>query len=232
MKKYLYETHCHTNVSSRCSRFSPEEIVKLYTTLKYDGVFITDHCFHEHHLTYEESITLASKGYYEVKKLAQNTNLKVFFGIEFSRSWIHFLVYGLSPKWHMAHPEIANMSTKEALNFYRENGATVLHAHPFRAQRGHLEHIELYPECVDGAEIINGGNHNPKCKLSTEYVKHYKLLAAAGCDIHSLKQPTLGKFISKIPLNVETDYGNVLKMGKYCVKKAKNPFADKRKNKR
>ena len=45
MKKYLYETHCHTNVSSRCSRFSPEEIVKLYTTLKYDGVFITDHCF-------------------------------------------------------------------------------------------------------------------------------------------------------------------------------------------
>ncbi len=55
--KYLYETHCHTNLISACSSLSPEEMVELYAKNGYTGVFVTDHflngnCLPEINLTF------------------------------------------------------------------------------------------------------------------------------------------------------------------------------------
>ena len=40
---YKYETHLHTFPVSGCAIASPEESIKCYKELGYDGVFITNH---------------------------------------------------------------------------------------------------------------------------------------------------------------------------------------------
>lgn len=43
MKKFLYETHCHTQISSACAVSSAVELVDTYLKNGYTGIFITDH---------------------------------------------------------------------------------------------------------------------------------------------------------------------------------------------
>ena len=45
-----------------------------------------------------------------------------------------FLVYGLSKEWYLSHPEIMEMKKSEELKYLMENGALVIHAHPYREQ--------------------------------------------------------------------------------------------------
>lgn len=213
--------HCHTSTSSTCSKFTPKEIVELYTSLGYDGIFITDHAH------YYKNLENLVNGYYEVKKEAENTTLKVFFGVELSLNDAHFLVYGLSPKWHLSHPEIGKMSNKQAILFYRDNGATIIQAHPYRIRK-RMDGFELYPYYVDGVELYNSGNEMIKCPFTKTYSKYFKLPVTAGSDIHRKSTPILSQFISYEPINTENDYIKILKKKNYKIKTIKNPFSKRR----
>ena len=39
---YRYETHCHTAPVSQCANASPEDTVRFYKRLDYDGIFLFD----------------------------------------------------------------------------------------------------------------------------------------------------------------------------------------------
>ena len=191
---YIYETHCHTETSSRCSRFAPEKIVDFYVKNGYDGVFITDHflngncvdALRDPAMPYKDKIFGYAKGYEKVKELAGD-KLRVFFGIEYSYAGTDILVYGWDKHDLASMPEIMQMSLRGFINYANEKGALTVHAHPFR-EAGYIDHIRLYPE-VTGVEVFNAMRDERTNRLAEVYCSEYNKIKFSGTDNHGIYIP-------------------------------------------
>ena len=64
-----------------------------------------------------------------------------------------------------------------------ENGALVIHAHPFR-ESGHIDHIRLFPRSVQGIEIINANRTDFENEMAKQYADNYGFFYFAGSDNH------------------------------------------------
>ena len=186
---FIYETHTHTEISSRCSRFSPENLVDFYVKNGYAGVFITDHFLNGNcvdalrnpEMPYEDKIRGYAEGYKRVKELAGD-RLQVFFGIEYSYKGTDVLVYGLSEDDLVSMPEIMQMSMREFISFANGKGALTVQAHPFR-EAGYIDHIRLFPE-VAGVEVFNAMRDERCNRLAEFYASEYNKIKFSGTDNH------------------------------------------------
>ena len=156
---YRYETHLHTFPVSKCGKVTVREALEFYKNLDYDGVFITNHFIDgnigaDKNDSYEKLMEFYFSDYEEGVKIGKELGLKVFFGNEVSYKGTDFLIYGLDKEWYLSHPEILEMKKSQVLPYYMEHGALVIHAHPFR-EAGYIDHIRLFPRCVQGVEIYN-----------------------------------------------------------------------------
>jgi len=206
---YLYETHLHTSQGSRCSRATGAELADACKAAGYTGIFITDHhyggnCVPDASLDWETWSDEFCKGYYDAKKRGDEIGLDVFFGWESCFRATEFLIYGLSPEWMRAHPELRTarmfdedfegMLTPETQYMLVHGaGGMVIHAHPFR-EAPYIEKTALYPDCIDGVEIMNAAHTNPlsyahKQPVFDERAKRYAMMhdfpTTAGSDIHT-----------------------------------------------
>ena len=169
---------------------------------------------------YLEQLEFYLSDYYEAVKVGEEIGLKVFFGVEFSEhfnngSWggTDFLVFGLDPDWYRAHPEIDGMKKSEMLPFLREEGALVIQAHPFR-DSWYIDHIRLYPKCVDGVEIINAARPDFENEMARLYAQGYGLLHTAGSDNHRAGGAEfLGVMSTDTPINSVEDFIKVVREG-------------------
>ena len=215
---YLYETHLHTYPVSKCARASVREVLSFYKNEGYTGVFITNHFLDgnlnmESFLPYEERIRFYFSDYEEGKSLEDEFGIRVFCGIEASYKGTDFLVYGLDKEWFLAHPEIMEMKKSQLLPFYMEQGALVIHAHPFR-EAGYIDHIRLFPRCVHGVETFNANRTDFENEMAKQYAKNYGLLAFAGSDNHSAgKQTLLSGLAFDTPIADEADFIARVKRG-------------------
>lgn len=185
---FRYETHLHTYPVSRCGKASPEETVDFYSSRNYDGIFITNHFIDgniniDKDAPYDEKIKFYFSDYERACKRGEEIGFKVFSGVEVAYEGTHFLVYGLDKEWYLAHPEITEMRKSEELTLMREAGAFIVHAHPFRTERW-IDHICLFPEHVEGVEIINAGRTDFQNHMAEVYATEYELLPFAGSDNH------------------------------------------------
>ena len=98
------------------------------------------------------------------------------------------------------------MSKDQLLPRLMEHGALVIHAHPFR-QASYINHIRLYPNCVQGVEIFNANRSDFDNEMAAKYAAHYGLLPFSGSDNHvGSRQTTLGGMQSMMPLASEADF--------------------------
>ena len=208
---YSYEMHCHTCISSRCGRFTPEEIVKVYHTQGYTGLVVTDHFFNgncavDDTLPWPERVEAYCRAYELVKQEGDKVGLDVFFGFEYSatnatfcggkippadpRNTIagtDFIVLGLGKDWLLSKTEdILNLPVNEFMKMARNEGGFVIQAHPYRLARSYMDHISLFPEFTDAVEVLNStpntmGRPN---KLAKAYAKQYNFYGTAGSDAH------------------------------------------------
>ena len=209
---YLYETHLHTYPVSKCAKASVRENMEFYKELGYAGVFITNHFVdgninYDQSASYEEVLKYYFSDYEEAKEIGQEIGLSVFFGVEMSyRGGTDFLVYGLSPQWYLEHPEIKDMKKSEQMPYLMEHGALVIHAHPFR-EASYIDHIRLFPRCVQGVEIYNACRTDFENEMARQYAENYGLIPFAGTDNHVAgKQILLGGMQSEEPILDETDF--------------------------
>ena len=149
----------------------------FYKSLGYDGVFITNHFLDgniniDSSVPYRERIEFYFSDYEEGVKIGKEIGLKVFLGVESSYKGTDFLIYGLDKAWYLAHPEIMEMKRSALLSLLRESGALVIQAHPFR-QAGYIDHVRLFPDRVDGFEVINGNR--------TDFIKARRLGQSRRC---------------------------------------------------
>ena len=135
--EYKYDTHVHTFPVSRCGRAGVRETLEFYKSKDYDGIFITNH-FLDGNLNmdpsepYEKRIEFYFSDYEEALRIGKEIGLKVFLGVEISYKGTDFLIYGLDKQWYLNHPEIMEMEKSEELPFMMNEGALVIHAHPYR----------------------------------------------------------------------------------------------------
>lgn len=195
---YLYETHMHTCQGSKCGKNTAVEMARAAKAAGYAGIMITEHnwggnCGVDKTLPWETWVTQFTQGYYDAKAWGDENGLDVFWGYEAGFHGIDFLVYGVTPQWLMAHPELRGADMALHHTTVRNAGGVVIHAHPFR--EASYIHAQIFcPELVDGVEGINAAHSWSKhCDVketynqkAIQYAKEHGLPITAGSDIHSV----------------------------------------------
>ncbi len=215
---YKYETHLHTYPVSGCARAGVREVLSSYKELGYDGVFLTNHFLDgniniDRTKPYAEKLAFYFSDYEEALCIGAELGIKVFLGVEMSYDGTDFLVYGLNPDWYFAHPEIMEMGVKEKLAFLIENGGYVVHAHPYR-DSWYIDHIRLYPQSVQGVEVINANRTELENRMARLYAENYQLTMVAGTDNHlGGAQERFAGVMTPREITCEADYIEMIRAG-------------------
>lgn len=209
---YLYETHCHTAEGSKCATTKAADYVKFFKDLGYQGIFITDHFLNGNTtvnltLGWEEQISEFCKGYEIAKAEGEKVGLDVFFGFEYSYGWCHLLTYGLDKEWLLNHPQMMKWSPVEFLNIARKDGATIVHAHPFRDK---IDLVRLFPDHIDAVEVFNASQPEEANRRALYYAQMLNLPVTAGSDIHNINRTVLGVVKSKERFKSISDFRRLL----------------------
>ena len=194
-KKYLYETHLHTNQGSACGSNTGREMAIAHKEAGYAGIIVTDHFFYgntkpERRLPWQDWVHEFCSGYRDAKAISKEIDLDVFFGYESGYNGTEFLIYGMDEEWLMSHPEIKDATVEEQFKLIHEGGGVVFQAHPYR-EEPYIPEVRLFPKLVDGIEVFNGSNKWTDGKdLFNEralvYAKEYDFPVTCGSDIHSI----------------------------------------------
>ncbi|MBE5777685.1 MAG: histidinol-phosphatase [Clostridiales bacterium] len=226
---YLYEMHLHTAPVSACAGATPEESVRFYHRIGYDGLFITNH-FIDGNIAinsdtpYEDKIRFYFADYYAALETGKELGCKVYSGLEMCHQGTEFLIYGLEEDWFLAHPEIQDMPISQKLTFMRQCGALVIQAHPYR-EASYIDHIRLFPRQVDGVEVFNAGNAELANSMAKAYAEGYGLRPSAGSDNHiAARQRMLGGLKSDAPITDMQDFITRFKAGDFVPFAMKNPL--------
>lgn len=216
---YLYETHLHTSPLSACAKASVRENLEFYKSAGYAGVFLTDHFINANinkelrELPYEEKIKAYFKVYEEAKPIAEEIGICVFSGIEMGCRGIDFLVYGVGADLFIERPETETMNTSELLSLLMSDGALVIQAHPFR-EASYIDHIELFPRCIHGVEIFNGGMGELQNAMAAQFCRNYGLIPFAGSDNHTAgRRAVFGGMATERPIESVEDFISMVKNG-------------------
>ncbi len=216
---YKYETHLHTSPVSKCAVAGVEETLKFYKSIGYDGIFVTNH-FLDGNINilstepYEDRINFYFSDYEKALELSGEIGIKVFLGVEITYGGTDFLIYGLDKEWYLNNPQIMDMKKSEELQFFRDNGALVIQAHPYRRAE-YIDHIRLYPDQIDGVEVINASRNDFDNKMAKLFAENYELLEFAGSDNHSAgAKKKLAGMCSENPILNEQEFVELVKKGK------------------
>lgn len=186
--KYKYETHVHTNASSKCGKSTPEEMVQYYKKLGFTGLFITDHFYKgntciDKDLPWKKWVKEYCKAYKRAKKEGAKIGMQVFFGWETTYSGEDFLIVGLDEKWLLEHEEILECNQAEQMELVHRYGGYVIQAHPFR-ERHYQSEVKLHPYHADAFEVCNACNNYYEDMLAYDYALAHHIPMTAGSDIH------------------------------------------------
>ena len=185
---FLYETHMHTCLGSKCGTSTGKEHARYYKAIGFTGIIMTDHFFGgntavDRELPWEERIDLFWRGYEDAREEGDAIGLDVFFGWEQGYGDDEYLVYGLDKDWLFAHPEIETCSRKRQLELVHEGGGAVIQAHPFR-MRSYMRYIRLGLKYADGIEAANAGNVAIEDVYALHYGQEFGLVMTSGSDNH------------------------------------------------
>lgn len=216
-RAYRYETHLHTNPVSKCSKIDVRAALEFYRDKGYAGVFITNHLLSgqatmENYSSYEELIEFYFSDYEKALSLASEVGIQVLLGHELSLSGTHFLVYGLDKEWFLTHSELVKMTDVEKLKLFRESGALVVQAHPFRVTKVTDFH-RVFPMYSDGVEIHNGGDTEFEDEMALKYADHYSLPHFAGTDFHGRRKRCFCGIEADRPIESESEFIAMFRRG-------------------
>lgn len=194
---FLYETHLHTRQASACAYHTGAQMTQACKAAGYSGIIVTDHNWGgntaiNRRMPWKYWVKEFCTGYRDAKQMGDKIGLQVFFGFEAGFQGTEFLIYGVDETWLMSHEELRTATVEEQYQMIYEAGGMVIHAHPYR-EEDYIPEIRLYPEAVDGVEVINATHschrstgHNVKAydDRAIAYAAMHQLPMTAGSDIH------------------------------------------------
>lgn len=172
-------------------------MARAYAAGGYAGIIVSDHFYYgntavDRSLPWRDWVERYCLGYEHARAEGERLGLQVFFAWESTYQGNDFLVYGLDREWLLAHPEIKDASIPEQYELVHLNGGMIIHAHPYR-QAHYIERVRLFPEYVDGVEIINVSNSDTKVhclghpeynEMAAAYAREHHLPVTSGSDQH------------------------------------------------
>lgn len=215
----VYELHCHTSGASWCGKIRPEDQVDCYKKMGYAGLFLTEHFPLVSKFAIEEwddKVSFFEQSFKRAETRGKKVGLQVFFAFEYGYKGTHILVYGLGPDWLRAHPEIPRLRVEEFMQLAHDDGAFLVHAHPF-LRESFVSAIRLVPWLTDAVEVIN-----PDCAgFGNDEARHYAeafgLKMTAGTDNHTGFRPQmLGVRVEK-PVRDAAELIELLRTGAYSI---------------
>ncbi len=225
MKKYKYQVHCHTKPCSACSSMTPTELIDGLVAGGYNGCVLTNHFYKgnsgiDRNLPWDEFVSQYEKDYYECKKLAQNHDLDIVFGLEEGvGDGLEILCYGITPQFLYNNPQLQTDHSVEAwYNALNKFGALCIQAHPYR-DRAYITNPRLLPlEFIDGIEVYNYYNKPQNNVLAEELAdKHPDLILTSGADAHSGDAMCKAGIETTVRITDEKQLVNVLKSKNYTL---------------
>ncbi len=157
----------------------------------FSGMVLTDHFYHgntgvDRKLPWEEFVRAFENAYLRAKTVGDALDFDVLFGVEENLGeGKEVLLYGITPAFLYAHPELRHARLPEIAALAHSVGAVVVQAHPFRV-RDYIPDpmAELPAEYLDGAEVYNACNDDLSNRQAKEFADRNGLLYAAGSDAH------------------------------------------------
>ena len=211
------ETHLHTAEVSVCSLKKAEEMVKGYKNAGYSTIFITDH-FQPNtldsygDLSWDEKMTLFLCGYYRAKQAGEKIGLVVLPGAEirFPESVNHYLVYGITKEFLVAHPNLHMMSAERFSKIAHDAGLLIVQAHPYRDGK-----CFPTPEIIDAVEAYNTNpRHEDNSELTEELARRYSLPMIGGSDAHRDEDIGRGGIETETEIRSTEDFIRLVKANK------------------
>ena len=219
---YLYEMHQHTNVCSACGAISPEELIPAMKAEGYAGLVITEHFYHgntaiRRNMPWEDFAAAYEACYRRAKAVGEQYDFDVLFGIEEGVGGCkEVLLYGLTPDFVYAHPEMRDCDLAHLSRIVREAGGLLFQAHPFRVRDYIPRPWEtLDPTLLDGVEIYNACNPPLDNLRAVKWAEDNGLPTIAGSDRHYMGH--CENFGIRVPhrIRTEAELAEVLRSGEY-----------------
>ncbi|MBR2343965.1 MAG: PHP domain-containing protein [Clostridia bacterium] len=224
------ETHMHVGEVSRCAKISAREMIEIYKARGYTTVFCTDHLAANNfpgmdESSWEEKVNYFCRGYENARAAGEELGVTVLFGAEinFAGCPNHYLLYGITRELLLNTPHIFEMSLEELYAYSRENGFTIVQAHPFRDGRNYPT-----PRVIDAFEVCNTNpRHNDHDELARAVASVYGKPTTAGSDAHRTDDAALGGVLTEEKITTVEDYIRLLLNGELIFIGEENDISDK-----
>lgn len=203
------ETHLHVSEVSPCAKLSAAEMVKIYHEAGYKTLIISDH-FHSYYfsllgdLSWDEKVDRYLSGYKAAKEAAEKYSMNVLFSAEISLNGLpcDYLCYGVDESFLKKRHDLFDMTIEEFYPYAKENGITVVQAHPYRDN-----YCFPTPEYVDAFEVYNTNprheNYTEKC---IELALAHNKPMTAGSDAHRIDDAALTGVLTENEICSIEDY--------------------------
>lgn len=217
-ERNLYEMHLHTAEASVCAEAKAADGIRAYYEKGYKGIFVTEH-YQENffdrvkEMSHKDKIDKLLSGYRIMKEEAKKYNMDVFLGMEFRElsNMNDFLIYGLTEEFYYENENLYLLKIDEAAKLFRDAGAAIIQAHPFRASTSFLSN----PANLHGIEIHNGNSrHLYDSRGAAEAVKKYGFTGISGSDFHILEDLATGGTVFYTEIKSQADIVERLITGK------------------
>ncbi len=191
---YIYELHQHTAGVSACAYDTPADTVRGLKAAGYAGMVLTNHFYHgntgvHRQMPWVDFVLPYIAAYEEAKQVGEELDFDVLFGIEEGvGGGKEVLLYGITPDFLLAHPELRDAGLPELAALTRAAGGLVIQAHPFRIAdyiRAPWESLPL--EHLDGMEVHNACNDEMANMRAMQLAEKHDLILTAGSDAHTAK---------------------------------------------
>ncbi len=197
----LIDMHIHTNVSSRCSSITPEELVERSCQLGLDAVCVTEHS--------------TIRGADVCREYAEKRGFRVFRGMEVYTDKGDMLIFG----WD-GHVRYYLVSFEEIRVEVEKRGGLIIPAHPFRglsdARHGNRFCIpSVVADSIVAIETRNGAIPRYCNEYAEELRRKYNLFGVGGSDAHHVSH--IGRCLTffEEEINSEGELIEALKSGCY-----------------
>jgi len=211
---YKYDTHVHTDETSRCGKVKARDVVRLYKEAGYNGVVITDHYFsgffdNSPGITWEDKIDDYLKGYRIALDEGNKLGLTVMFGIEikFDCEPNDYLVYGMDEEFLKENKELYKLDLAKFVELKKLKDFLIYQAHPFRKSM-----LRAEPNLLDGIEVYNENpRHESNNDIAYRHALSNGLKMISGSDFHQVVDLARGGIITNKKINTINDLFITLK---------------------
>ena len=220
---FKYDMHVHTCPCSGGGSDIRDHMDELIRK-GFSGMVVTNHFYYgdnriDRELPWEQFVDAYRQDYLYGLSYARERDFDLLFGIEeHVGDGREILIYGISPDFLAAHPELKMASAEKYAEVIHAGGGLVFQSHPYRASR--YVRIPFPLECLDkldGIEVYNAANDPAWNESAKRLADERGLACVAGSDAHDVEWAGRAGIAAKERIRTNEALVRVLKSGDYTI---------------